>query len=56
LIDMKEEERNNLVNMLGKELARHMDGFFGKVNFNIQNGKYVNCNIEQSIKPEKQEK
>jgi len=39
------------LNKIGKELSLTLPNFYGKVSFNIQDGKYVNSNVEQSIKP-----
>jgi hypothetical protein len=52
----KTDERNDFLHMIGQSIAEHMGAFFGSVRFNMQNGKYVNCSIEESLKPEKQEK
>ncbi|HRT88029.1 MAG TPA: hypothetical protein P5296_15600 [Anaerohalosphaeraceae bacterium] len=52
----KTDERKDFLHMIGQSIAEHMGPFFGSVRFNMQNGKYVNCNIEESLKPEKQEK
>ncbi len=35
---------------LGKELSLAVPGFYGKITYNFYNGKFVNLNIEQSIK------
>ena len=50
------KDRDSLIHMFGRQLAEHMPNFYGKIIFNMQNGNYVNCNLEQSLKPEKQEK
>lgn len=39
------------INEIGQRLALTLPDFYGKVSFNIQNGVYVNSNVEQSIKP-----
>jgi hypothetical protein len=44
---------DELIHEIGESLARQLTGFWGSLRFSIQNGKYVNCNIEQSLKPEK---
>jgi hypothetical protein len=49
---MTEQEKEKL-NKIGSELSAGLAGFFGKVSFNIHNGTYVNANVEESIKPEK---
>ena len=35
---------------IGEELARKFPDFWGKINFNIQNGKFINWNFEESGK------
>lgn len=39
------------INDIGERLGLTLPDFFGKVSFNIQDGKYINSNVEQSIKP-----
>ena len=39
------------LNDVGKKLALLLPDFFGKISFNITDGKYINSNVEQSIKP-----
>ena len=39
------------INTAGERLALTLSGFYGKVTFNIQDGKYVNSNVEESIRP-----
>ena len=39
------------INELGKTLALILPEFYGKVSFNIADGKYINSNVEQSIRP-----
>jgi len=45
-----------VLRQVGEELARKLPKFYGKVTFNLQNGKYVNSNvaddngIERSVK------
>ena len=53
-MDTKEQE--TLIHKAGRMLAAGLKDFFGSVEINIQGGKYVNSNVVQSIKPEKQEK
>ncbi len=53
MIDDKIKEK---LNLLGEELSLTLRGFYGKVTFNFYNGKYVNANIEQSIKNENSKK
>jgi hypothetical protein len=48
------EERKKLVNSIGEKIALAMQDFYGNIQFNIQNGKYVNANITESVKTEKQ--
>jgi len=43
------------INETGKQLESTVQGMYGSVKFNFQNGKYVNANIEHSIQPEKRE-
>ena len=38
------------LNRVGVELGKILPNFYGKITFNFFNGKYVNLNIEQSIK------
>ena len=38
------------LNDLGDKLSKMLPGFYGKLTFNFYNGRYVNLNIEQSIK------
>jgi hypothetical protein len=45
------EQQDNEIHKIGKALAEAMPNFYGKVILNIQGGKYVNANIERSIKP-----
>ena len=40
------------LNIIGRKLALALPGFYGKVTFNLQDGVYVNVNIEQSFKPD----
>lgn len=48
---MIDEKTKTALNEIGKKLALILPDFYGKVSFNIQDGKYVNSNVEQSIKP-----
>jgi hypothetical protein len=50
---MDNKERNKLLHLIGSQLAKHLKGFYGKITFNLQDGRYVNSNIEESIKPPK---
>lgn len=52
---MTTKDRENVIHEAGRNLAKKLKGFFGSVKLNIQNGKYVNANVEQSMKPENQE-
>ncbi len=45
------KQTKDVLNDTGKRLALTLPGFYGKVSFNIFNGKYVNSNVEQSIRP-----
>ena len=38
------------INAIGEQLSRIAPEFYGKITFNFYDGKYVNCNVEQSIK------
>ena len=51
---MTVEERNRIINEHGEKLAKSLGKFYGNVQLNIQNGSYVNCNVNESIKPERQ--
>ena len=39
------------INEHGRNLALILPNFYGKISFNITDGKYINSNVEQSIKP-----
>lgn len=45
------EQRNKEIHKIGQILADTMPNFYGRISLNIQGGKYVNANIEESIKP-----
>lgn len=47
---MIDEKTKTALNEAGLELEKILPEFYGKVAFNFYNGKYVNLNIEQSIK------
>ena len=47
MIDTKTKE---VLNSEGNKLSKMFPKFFGKIAFNFFNGKYVNVNIEQSVK------
>ncbi len=47
---MIDEQTKDALNDMGRKLSRILPDFYGKVVFNFYNGKYVNLNIEQSIK------
>ena len=49
------KERDEMIHSAGRGLAKCLVDFYGSVKYNIQNGKYVNANIERSVRPEKQE-
>ena len=36
---------------LGKSLEPYIEDFYGRISLNFANGKYVNSNIEISLKP-----
>ena len=48
---MIDERTKTALNVIGESLALILPNFYGKVSFNIQDGKYINSNVEQSIKP-----
>ena len=48
---MIDEQTKFELNVIGESLALILPDFYGKVSFNIQDGKYVNSNVEQSIRP-----
>ena len=48
---MIDEKTKYELNVIGETLSLLLPNFYGKVSFNIQDGKYVNSNVEQSIKP-----
>ena len=48
---MISEQTKFELNVIGESLSLILPDFYGKVSFNIQDGKYVNSNVEQSIKP-----
>ena len=45
-----EEWRKDMIRQIGQDLASKLPMFFGRVEFNIQNGKFVNANLCQGIK------
>jgi len=47
------EKKEAIIHRAGQELASRMPDFYGKVSFNLQGGKYVSSNVEESLKPEK---
>jgi hypothetical protein len=53
-MDTKEQE--TLIHKAGRMLAAGLKGFFGSIEINVQDGRYVNSNVKQSLRPEKQEK
>ena len=48
--EMIPKQTKEALNDLGTKLALLLPDFFGKVTFNIYDGKYVHSNVEQSIK------
>lgn len=44
------EEIKKRLNDAGEVMSNFLSGFYGKITFNYFNGKYVNSNVEQSIK------
>ncbi len=49
---MVDPKTKSAINAIGDKLALQLPGFYGRVTFNLQNGKYVNSNVEQSFKPD----
>ena len=47
---MNTVERDKLINETGIDLAEKLKGFYGKVHFHIQAGKYGHAIVEESIK------
>ena len=43
------ERRDWLIRNAGKMLADALEGFYGRVAYNFQNGKLVNINIERTL-------
>ncbi len=48
---MIDERIKTALNEEGERIALLLPNFFGKVSFNITDGRYINSNVEQSIKP-----
>ena len=48
---MIDECNKEKIHTLGEELALTLPNFYGKVLFNIVDGKYVYSNVEQVVKP-----
>lgn len=46
------KERDEMIHSAGRSLAKCLVDFYGKIVYNFHNGKYVNANIEQSVRPE----
>lgn len=44
------EHRNAAIHRAGRILAEVLPRFYGRVSLNLQGGKYVNANIEESLK------
>lgn len=51
---METEKRDSLIHRFGRELARHLPGFHGKIRYNICAGKYVNANVDETILSKKE--
>ena len=49
-MQMIDKQTKEGLNVIGERLGGLLPDFYGKVTFNYYNGKYVNLNIEQSIK------
>ena len=43
-------QTKDALNDIGKRLSLLLPDFYGKISFNIYDGKYVHSNVEQSIK------
>ena len=46
-----EEHKNKIINCLGLRMAEAMGRFTGSVQINISEGRYMNAQITQKIKP-----
>ena len=46
---MIDKETIAQINDAGAKLSSFLEGFYGKITFNFQDGRYVNSNVEQSI-------
>lgn len=44
------EHRDAEIHRVGRILAEVLPRFYGRVSLNLQGGKYVNANIEESLK------
>lgn len=44
------EWRDVMIRRIGKELALNLPKMYGSVEFNIQNGKFVNANLKTGVK------
>jgi len=42
--------RDDMIRQLGQELASKMPKFYGSIEFNIQDGKYINANMKIGVK------
>jgi len=50
-----QDERKKVIIETGKRLASELKDFYGNVQLNICDGKFVNANVNESIKPQKEE-
>ena len=48
---MIDDKLKDELNKIGAILSERLGSFYGKVIFNFQGDKYVNANVEVSIKP-----
>ena len=51
---MIDTETRKAINAIGQDIEGilpYTSDFFGKITFNFTNGKYINSNVETSIKP-----
>jgi hypothetical protein len=50
------EERNKLVQTVGRVLSDKLTGFYGSIQYTIQNGKIQYVTVTETSLPEKQER
>jgi hypothetical protein len=51
-VNVKIEENiiKGQIHTIGQDLSNHLPKFYGRIEFNIQNGKFINANIIQGVK------